>query len=204
VAAARNLDPPRHPIFQSQLELALRLQPRARLLAAAWGPASPRELRAAAEVLLRMRCRALLLPEAPGFLLALVFPLLSAQVWTSPFSWFCVRFFLRGISSSPLSVWAWAYGAVLILGKHSARASRVELALASQPPRLFLTLRLLILPSGSPSQLSPSEKLAFFSLIYELRFLFCQPGSETCVVSARTGHVPRFPRIDRGCLFVLH
>lgn len=46
--------------------------------------------------------RALLRREALAFFLALAFPLLSASVLL--FSWFCVRFAFRAISSLPISV----------------------------------------------------------------------------------------------------
>jgi hypothetical protein len=73
-------------------------------LTAARVPASARQLPAAVKVSFLVTRRPL--PrEAPAFLLALVFPLLSAPVSVSQFSWVYVRSLSRGISSLPISVW---------------------------------------------------------------------------------------------------
>ena len=125
---ARSPGLPRYRTFRSQPGCARRREQRGEPLAAATAQASARQLPAAVEVSFLVTPHPL--PrEALASLPVLVFPLLSAPVWISQSSWSCAPFLSRGTSSSPISVWAWAYDAALISAKHWARASRAALVL---------------------------------------------------------------------------
>ena len=139
MAEARNPGLPRYRTFRPQPGLARRLAEHGALLAAVTAQASARQLPAAVEVSFLVTRRPL--PrEALAFLPALVFPLLSAPVWISQSSWFCAPFLSRWTSSSPISVWAWVSGDVLISVKRLVRASRAALDLVFSPLGLLVLL----------------------------------------------------------------
>jgi len=195
-AEARSLGLPRYRTFRSTPERAAPA-PSAEFLALGKAPESARLPSAveAASAFPAQR-RAPLLREALAFFLASVFPLLSAPVWL--FSWFCVRFLFRAISSSPISVWVWACGAALISVKRSARASRAASALVfSQPALAFPILRRLALLAEWPWALFlASQTFDASSLICWL--LSLRRGSEIFWASERAWRLPRLTWIDRA------
>jgi hypothetical protein len=77
-----------------------------------------------------------LLRETPAFFPVSLFPLLFASIWISPFFWFRVKPLSRGISSWRILPSAWVCGAVLILVKRWARASRAAWTLRLPLPLL--------------------------------------------------------------------
>jgi hypothetical protein len=99
-------------------------------------------------------------------------------------SWLCVRFLW--ISSSPISVWAWACDAALISAKLWVRVSR-----AAALDLMFSPLRSLILLLESRRQFRlASETLDASSLIYSL--LSLPLGSEIFLVSEKLWRASRF------------
>src|SRR6266403_1508058 len=155
MAEARTPDLLRHPTFRSQPALARRLEQDGQFLVGAAELVLERQLHAAVKVkLLTTRCA--LLREAQAFSPALVFPLLLALVWLSLLSWIFLRFFSREISSSLLSVWVWACGAVLISVKRCARESRAASTMVLSP----LSGQILSRGAGSAIFLA-SEKAPF-------------------------------------------
>jgi len=164
MAEARSPGLPRYRTFRPQPGPGRWLEEHAEPLASGKVQASARQLPAAVEVS-SLVTRRPLPREAPAFLLALVFPVLSAPVWISRSSWSRAPFLSRGTSSSPISVWALACGAALISMKRRARASRAA------PPLVFSPLRLLILllEWRWPFRLA-SQTLDASSLIYSSPF----------------------------------
>ena len=160
--------------------------------------------------------RALLLLEAPAFLLVWVFPLLPPPAWISRFSWFYAQFLSRETSSLRISAWVWPCGVALILAKRLARASRAALALVLFQSRFsFPNLRSLVLlwetRWASRAALEThlhryakhcGQELDASSLIYLLPLL--PRGSETFLVSETAWRVSRFARTDHADFFVLH
>ena len=132
--------------------------------------------------------------EALASLMALVFPLRSAPLWTF---WFCARFLCHGFFSSPISVWAWAYGAALFSVKLWVRGSRAAFDLVFSP------LPLLILPWERrwPFRLA-SQTLDASLLICAL--LFLPRGWEIFWASAKMQRVFRRSRIERDGFLVRH
>ena len=154
MAEARTPDLLRHPTFRSQPALARRLEQDGQFLVGAAELVLERQLHAAVVKLLTTRCA--LLREAQAFSPALVFPLLLALVWLSLLSWIFLRFLSREISSSLLSVWVWACGAVLISVKRWARESRAASTMVLSP----LSGQILSRGAGSAIFLA-SEKAPF-------------------------------------------
>ena len=205
-AAAQSPGPLRDRTFRSQPGRAAPPEPLAEFLALGKVPESPRLSR---EVVLMVSVfpvlrRALLVPEAPAFLLAWGFPLLPAPAWISSFSCPYARFLSRGTFSLRISAWALACGAALILAKHWARASRAASALALFQFRFsFPNLRSLVLLWETRwASRAASQKVDVSLLIYLLPPLL--RGSETFLVSETAWRVSRFARIDHAGFFVLH
>lgn len=159
MAEARSPGLPRYQTFRSQPERAGSPKPHAEFfhsrslseLASGKAPESARLPPAVeAAVAFPGLRRAVLRCEALAFFLALAFLLLSASVCL--FSWFCVRFAFRAISSSSISVWVWAYGdAALIWVKRWVLAFRAASApVFSQPSLAFRILRRLTLLAEWP------------------------------------------------------
>ncbi len=196
MAEARNPGLLRYRTFRPEPGRAAPPEPPAEFLALGTAQASARLPRAvgAASAFPALR-RAPLLREALAFFLALVFPLLSALVCL--FASFCVRFLFRGVSSSPISVWAWACGAALISVKHRVLASRPALDLVFSPLRLLILLLEWRWPLRLASQTFDASSL--ICLLLSLR-----RGSEIFLASERAWGVSHFAQLRRENFFVLH
>jgi hypothetical protein len=97
--------------------------------------ASAQQPRVAVELSFRLAPRALL-REPPAFFAVLTFPLLPAPVSLSQLFLIFVRLLSRKTSSSsPLSVWVWAFGVALISMTRWARVFREALTMQRAPLR---------------------------------------------------------------------